>query len=378
MKLYTQLSKFNLLNNYTSKFLAVAFVGIHVPLIGIILFIIFNDKALSSTNIIVLTLLLTLGATGATLIVLNKLLAPLKLTRKSLKGYLENQELPDLPTHFTDEMGELMKDLQFALQTLDQLMETKQNTIAVLSHDLKSPSLTINMLADMLKKEKSEDEKHQIIEHIKTTVNEQLALISKVLENLKNEEQTQGKLHKEKLNLKKVINDVILTQHIALKDKNLRLNFNPSTELSFEGNELALKQVFTNLIHNAIKFSKINGEINILSEVLKGELKIEVIDHGIGFENKHADDLFKPFTKHGRKGTLGENSSGMGLYMSRRFISKHSGTLAAKSNGPIRELPLVLIYPIIRKFVYYLKLAFKVEGVRKPETFWLLKYTLHQ
>lgn len=346
MKLYTRLSKFNLLNNYTSKFLAVAFLGIHIPLIGIILFIIFNGDALSSTSAIVVTLLLTLGATGGTLFVLNKLLEPLKLSRKSLKSYLENQELPNLPTHFTDEMGELMKDLQFALQTLDQLMETKQNTIAVLSHDLKSPSLTINMLADMLRKDKSEEEKHQIIEHIKTTVNEQLSLISTVLENLKNEEQTQGKLHKEQLNLKEVINDVILTQHVALKDKSIKLNFNPIGDLPYEGNKLALKQVFTNLIHNAIKFSELNGEINILSEVLKGEMKIDVVDQGIGFDNKHAEDLFNPFTKHARKGTKDENSGGMGLYISRRFITKHSGTLAAKSDGPNTGATFTLHLPL--------------------------------
>ncbi|SFT39699.1 Signal transduction histidine kinase [Lishizhenia tianjinensis] len=334
MNLYAKLSKVGFLKNYASKFLAVAFLGIHVPLIGIILFVIFNEGALSSTSVIVLTLLLTLAATGVTLYVLNKLLAPLKLAKSSLKNYLENQEIPQLPLDYKDEVGELLKDLQFSIQTLDQLLETKQNTIEVLSHDLRSPSITINMLTDMLQKKKSDEEKAVVIEHIKTTVNEQLQLISSTLENLKNETQTNGKLHKEQLKLKEILLEVIASQKVAMENKNIQLNFNPSSELPFTGNEAAFRQVFANLINNAIKFSELNSEIKIIAKILDKEMHIDFVDQGLGFDKKDAEALFKPFTEHSRKGTQDEMSGGMGLFISRRFINKHSGTLEASSEGP--------------------------------------------
>lgn len=346
MRLYSKLSKLSLLKNYSSKFLAIAFLGIHVPLIGIILFIIFNKGELTTSTLILLTLGLTLGATALTLYLLNKLLAPIKLAKKSLRNYLENQELPNLPTEFKDEVGTLLSDLQFSLTTVDHLLESKQNTIEILSHDLRSPSLNINMLTDMLQKKPSEEEKEIIINHIKTTVNEQLSLISNTLENLKNETQTKGKLKKEKLRLNEIIHQVINAQKVALENKNLKLKYTPSSELPFTGNEAAFRQVFTNLINNAIKFSELNGEIKIISQIIQSEMRIDIVDQGIGFNNKHAEELFNPFTEHSRQGTHNELSGGMGLFISRRFIHKHSGTLEATSEGPNKGATFTIQLPL--------------------------------
>ncbi len=313
--------------------MAIAFLGIHIPLIGLIIFLTYNEGVLSPTIILIFTLIFTLGATAVTLFILNKLLEPIKLARNSLQAYLESQELPALPIYFKDEVGELLKDLQFSIEVFDNLIDSKQQTIAILSHDLRNPCAGILMLIDLLKEEESASEREIMMTNIKSLAKQQLAIMESTLSNLKNESKTQGKLEKVALDLKKIITEVISSQKVALDQKKINLEFNCDSALTLRGNETAFRQVFLNLINNAIKFSQTDGKIWIKAEKTKSEINIDIIDQGLGFKKEVSEALFKPFTEHSRLGTKGESSQGMGLFITRRFINKHSGTLMARSEG---------------------------------------------
>lgn len=111
--IYKRLNEIKFLSkSYTFKFLFIAFLGIHIPLIGLIFFIIFKPASISGVSIFVLTLLLILGASALTLIVLNSLLAPSKASKSALVQYLTERKLPDSPTDFHHEAGILMQKVQ--------------------------------------------------------------------------------------------------------------------------------------------------------------------------------------------------------------------------------------------------------------------------
>ncbi|MDW5289139.1 HAMP domain-containing sensor histidine kinase [Formosa sp. PL04] len=333
MKLYSNLSKISLLKKYSTKFLAIAFLGIHIPLIGLIIFLTFNKNVLSTSVILIFTLIFTLGATAITLAILNKLLEPIKLASNTLKMYLESQQLPTLPTNFKDEVGVLLKDLQFSIEVFDNLIDSKQQTIAILSHDLRNPCSGILMSLDLLEDEESISEREIILKNIKSLAEDQLTLMESTLSNLRSETQTQGKLEKSELNLKEIITTVIASQTDALEEKNIDLVFNCTTELMINGNETAFRQIFINLISNAIKFSQKGGTIWINAIKTNSEINIDIIDQGLGFKKEVSEALFKPFTEHSRLGSKGESSQGMGLFIARRFVNKHFGKLTAKSEG---------------------------------------------
>ena len=347
MKLYSNLSKIKLLKKYSTKFLAIAFLGIHIPLIGLIIFLTFNEGVLSPTLILIFTLIFTLGATAITLFILTKLLEPIKLARNTLKAYLESQELPTLPINFTDEIGELLKDLQFSIEVFDNLIDSKQQTIAILSHDLRNPCSGIIMLIDLLKQEEIASEREILMTNIKSLAEQQLALMESTLSNLRNESKTQGKLEKVDLNLKEIIIDIIATQKVVLDNKNIDLFFDCSTDLVIRGNETAFRQIFINLINNAIKFSETNGKIWINATKSRTEINIDIIDEGLGFREDQKEALFKPFTEYSRLGTKGESSQGMGLFITRRFVNKHSGRLIAKSGGLNKGSTFSIQLPLI-------------------------------
>jgi diguanylate cyclase (GGDEF)-like protein len=124
MSLYDRLSR-TLPFGYKGKFLSVAFVGTHIPLLGmLVLLLVFLDVP-TATMVTVLGVALgaTLLGTAATLWTLDGLLAPVENTGRALRGYIEQGLEPDLPTHYEDDAGELMADAQAALKHLDGVID---------------------------------------------------------------------------------------------------------------------------------------------------------------------------------------------------------------------------------------------------------------
>ena len=86
-------------------------------------------------------------------------------------------------------------------------------------------------------------------------------------------------------------------------------------------------RVLNNLIINAIKFTPKDGKITIKTRSEGGFALINIIDTGIGMDKKLITDLFKQYTKSGRKGTDGEESTGLGLSIVKTILNKHNATI---------------------------------------------------
>ena len=287
-----------------------------------------------------------MGATAITLTVLNRLLEPLKLASNALKVYLESQEIPRLPSGYKDEVGVLLKDLQFSIEVFDNLIDSKQQAITILSHDLRRPCAGIIMSLDMLEDEMSNPDRDTVLKNMKTLANEQLTLMESTLSNLRNESQTQGKLEKADIDLKQLLDEVIESLKVPLNQKNIDVIFECDTELKTLGNVSAFRQVFTNLIGNAIKFSHSVESIRIQATKDISGINIDVIDNGLGFKQEVSEALFKPFTEHSRLGSQGESTPGMGLFIARRFVNKHFGKLTATSEGPDKGATFPIYLPV--------------------------------
>lgn len=178
MKLYRLLSGMPLLKNYTAKFMFIAFLGIHIPLFGIIAMLIAaSGSDISKIDFFLLTLGLTLLATLITLFILNALMLPLKKTQRSLADYLANQTIPHLPEEYTDEMGLLMRDINTVIGSLHAHLDEKDRVIQALSHDLRAPATNILALIHLIKEEKDKDELNKYVARIEDSVNRQLKLM---------------------------------------------------------------------------------------------------------------------------------------------------------------------------------------------------------
>lgn len=123
---YALLSRLGFPNSYRAKIMLTAFLGTHAPLIALVIYLLLGySGALESTlRILVLMVGVTLLGTAATLLALRGLLAPIHLTSSALKEYIDDHKMPALPTGFTDEAGQLMADVQYAINNLEKTVRS--------------------------------------------------------------------------------------------------------------------------------------------------------------------------------------------------------------------------------------------------------------
>ncbi len=125
-----------------------------------------------------------------------------------------------------------------------------------------------------------------------------------------------------------VINDALLTKASAIKLKNIKI-IKKLKKIRISYDYERMKDVFINLIDNAIKFSKQESKIEINTWIRKEKVYISVKDQGIGI---HKEDIPKLFTKfYQTKEGKGYGGTGIGLSMIMKIVDAHNGSVKVKS-----------------------------------------------
>jgi signal transduction histidine kinase len=130
--------------------------------------------------------------------------------------------------------------------------------------------------------------------------------------------------------------------------KGLSIVFTDSPTLSIEGDFGKIKQVFTNLIDNAIKYTE-HGSItvSVVKDDVKKVMRFMSADTGIGIPADEVGKLFSKFTRARDANKVNTTGTGLGLYVAKNLVEGHGGKVWAESDGTgkgsrfIVELPLV-------------------------------------
>lgn len=336
MKLYRKLSQISFLKkSYAYKFLFIAFVGIHVPLIGLLFFILFGKDYVSPESIVFFTLIMTLLATGFTLLALKRLIQPIELASKALDNYRSLKIVPQLPTSFKDEAGLLLSNIQESIVENEKYNNDKQDLIYLLSHDLRNFVTNSQGLASLILDENPSENVQEYSNLIFETTNQQLAFIETFIKLIKSEDEISKKtLQPRKIELPLILDAVTNELSQKLISKNIKLKTFVSVDevLMIIDDELLIR-VLVNLVDNAIKFSFQESEIQMRVSVMNDNVVFRVVDSGIGFDDIRKEALFSKFTKASRLGTANEPSTGIGLYLCKKIVEKYRGEIHAESKG---------------------------------------------
>ncbi|WP_244285390.1 sensor histidine kinase [Flavobacterium araucananum] len=321
--------------SYAFKFLFVAFIGIHIPLIGILFFVLYYNHSVSPTSILIFSLIMTLLATLVTLLVLNQLIKPISIASKSLDDYRNNRKLSILPTEYTDEAGLLLCNIQESIYEAESFINEKQDLIYMLSHDLKNFAGNPQGLAKLIIHENPSESIRQLAELICESTNLQFRYIENFIKLLQEQDRVvKGNQEIRTILLPGILPFINEQVEQRLIDKNIKLSLSLELEeAKLRIDEGLLIQVLVNLVSNAIKFSYFDSEVKVRIYNEDSKLIITVADRGIGFDKNQIDELFKKFTKMSRLGTANESSTGIGLYLCKKIIEKNKGSLIATSEG---------------------------------------------
>ena len=201
----------------------------------------------------------------------------------------------------------------------------KMNYISNLSHELKTPLTSIKAYVESLKDHISDptfEEKRDFLEVISTETDRLIRMVNKVLD-ISKIEFGQRLLKRRVFDLATLIKEVESSMQPYLLDKRLRLVVDLSPDLPMvDGDDDLIRQVFINLIGNAVKFSEEGSSIFVEAVEDAVSVKVTIRDEGVGIPEENIKNIFRQFYQV--PGSKGEGV-GLGLAIVKNIIEQHGG-----------------------------------------------------
>lgn len=233
-----------------------------------------------------------------------------------------------LETKEKDEIAQLIFHFNDMTKKLKNTAYIQKDFVNNISHELKTPIASIQGFAKVLKnKDLTEEEREEylniIIEESKRLEN----LSSNILKISKLENQDVLE-NQSKFALDENIRRAILLLQNKWIEKNIKFNLDLPTTYYY-GNEELFLQVWTNIIENAVKFSRENGEINIGIEKSFDFIKVYIEDKGIGMNEEVVSHIFDKFYQ--KDDSRSASGYGLGLAIVKRIVELSKGSIYVKS-----------------------------------------------
>ncbi len=214
---------------------------------------------------------------------------------------------------------------------LENSNKLKMGYISHVSHELKTPLTSIKAYVESLTENIDEPgftEGKDFLDVISGETDRLIRLVNKVLD-ISKIEFGQRALRRRLFDLRGLVSEVDTSMQPYLKEKNLRLmNGFPDDLPLVDGDEDLVKQVFINLIGNAVKFSPPGSRIFLDAEEDAVSIKITIRDEGVGIPDKDRKNIFKQFYQVG-----GDSSEGVGLGLAivKNIVEQHGGYIQVSS-----------------------------------------------
>ncbi|MEN9444668.1 MAG: hypothetical protein RIS47_1558 [Bacteroidota bacterium] len=215
------------------------------------------------------------------------------------------------------------------LVKLEKLVATKDRLFRIIGHDLKNPFGTIIGFMNLLEghgSKISEDRMKVIISALKETSQDGYKLLEDLLEWSRCQT---GDLtvNIRCLDLRLLVADTLAFNHHFAEGKNIRLINEIEQNHKVWADEKMLRTILRNLISNAIKFTRVNGKIEISSTLKDTHIVISVRDTGVGIAPDLVDRIFDLNEFHSSMGTAQEKGNGLGLVICREFVDMQKGKI---------------------------------------------------
>ncbi len=226
--------------------------------------------------------------------------------------------------------------LQEAREAAQQASESKSAFLANMSHEIRTPLNAVLGFTDVLRRGlvTDTDESLEHLNMIHRSGKHLLELINDILDLSKIEA---GKMDVESIDTRpdQIILDTVdvLRVRAEEKDLELRVEFSSSIPRRIKSDPTRLKQIITNLVGNAIKFTE-SGSVTVATRMQDGEtprLAIEIKDTGIGMTPEQQERIFESFSQADESTTRKFGGTGLGLSISRRLAEALGGELTVSS-----------------------------------------------
>lgn len=233
------------------------------------------------------------------------------------------------------------------VEELRKLDNLKDDFISLVSHQIRTPLTSISWFTEILlnkTKYKIPKKESEIIKDIHEISKNIINLVGTFL-NISKIESGKIKLNLEDVNLTDLITEVINDLKVNLGRKKIKVKIKNDIGILKIDSKL-IKQVYTNLISNAVKYSKPQGIISVNVHKSNSELITAIKDNGIGISRHDKDKIFQKFFRAKNASEYNPDGSGLGLYLVKIIVEAHKGNIyfrSQKNKGTtfIFNLPII-------------------------------------
>ena len=228
------------------------------------------------------------------------------------------------------------QELKKALKQEKEMRQMQNDFVAIVSHEFKTPLQIIDSTRELLARKLKtmgivEESIDKALAKIKSGVVRMNGLIESTL-NLSKLEMSNGDiaLNKKDFSVKALINEIIERNYTLASNKliNIEIDIAAFPEI-YNGDQKLLDHSFSNIITNAIKYSKNNSLVKIKGFLQDKKLVLKVTDSGIGIPESDVSNIGKKFFR--ATNTLSVSGTGIGLFLTKYFVELHNGSVLIES-----------------------------------------------
>ena len=304
-------------------------------------------------------------------LLLNRIIKPVQRLTKVSRQMSQDLEQDEVNTELLaglassarrDEVGELSRDYSAMLNKVGQyiqkmqddrdqilkLLNSRQEFYNNVTHELKTPLTTIQGYAQLIEADRGGDEElvEKGVEHI---LHESTRLHRMVIQLLEMADRTERE-EKTRVDMGNLIRSVSEAMEIKANRYGAHIRLKLESELLVQGQEERLRQVFINLIDNAVKYGEEGTEIRISGAHRKGRVLFSISNKGKQMSQEQLKHIFEPFYRADKEYSREQGSAGLGLSICQKIMKEHKGVIWAE-NRPEGRIAFFLLFPAFSETV---------------------------
>lgn len=256
----------------------------------------------------------------------RKILVPIEEINHAAREYAKGNFNTFIPIKRTDEIGELASSLNFMASELSKTEQYRKDFISNISHDFRSPLTSIKGYLEAMLDGTIPPQLYERYLGVLLDETKRLTKLTEGLVALKTLNGNTPLLKISNFDIIKTIHSTINTLEGQCDMKHIQIHMNTDMNTCLvQGDKTKLEQVVYNLIDNAIKFSKPQGEIVVsIKELNNHKVSISVKDNGIGIPRSEQTHIWERFYKVDNSRGKDKSSHGIGLAITKEIIHAHN------------------------------------------------------
>ena len=235
-------------------------------------------------------------------------------------------------TEILRQKAEVFFELHRQREALRQAVQAREDVLAIVSHDMRTPLAVVHTTTSMLLNPKYNLTPAQVREQherIRRNVDLMNRMIGDLMDMVHLRSGTLS-INPKPTVVNEVLREAVTAHEAPARDKGLQMRYDAGTDvMRADADRARLMQLFQNLLGNAVKFTKAGDSINITSRTRGNHAQIEIADSGPGIAADDLPHIFDPYysasKKHQKTGT------GLGLYIAKGIVDAHGGTIRCVS-----------------------------------------------